>query len=61
MSGFRYVSVASIIAIFYILIVMLVELKPYVDQNFSSDNVVYAYFDWNIFTGASITFFAYTC
>jgi amino acid permease len=61
MSGFRYISFASIFALFYTGIVLLVELPGYIDQNYATAVVTPAYFDLNIFQGASLTFFAYTC
>ena len=66
MSGFRYVSFASIIALFYTGIVLIAELPGYI-HNMQSDTSGQDYtivpwcFDWNLFTGASLTFFAYTC
>jgi len=63
MSGFRYVSFASIIALFYTGIVLLIELKPYADH-YSHDPFVTidaANFNIYLFKGACMTFFAYTC
>ena len=37
------------------------ELLNEIDKNYEKANIVAAWFDWNFFTGASITFFAYTC
>ena len=64
MSGFRHISVVSIFALIYTGIVLFVELPGY--AHYASEHpdqfkVEYAWFDWNFFTGASITFFAYTC
>ena len=61
MSGFRYISFASIFALIYTGIVLLSELPSYLNQNYENADIVPFYFDWNFFTGASITFFAYTC
>jgi amino acid permease len=61
MSGFRHISVVSIFALLYTGMVLLVELPEYIDQNYKNAHIVLAWFDWNFFTGASITFFAYTC
>jgi amino acid permease len=61
MSAFRYISLASLGALFYVGVVLICELPAYY-KNFSKDaNIVAAYFDMNIFTGCSMTFFAYTC
>jgi len=63
MGGLRYISFASIVAIFYTLVVLVVELPAYFNQNFKAPTyeMVYACFDLNIVIGASVTFFAYTC
>ena len=61
MSGFRHLSVVSILAVFYTGVVLLVELPEYIKANYETAHIVPAWFDWNFFTGASITFFAYTC
>jgi amino acid permease len=63
MSGFRHISVVSIFALIYTGIVLLSELPEYINAYKSSPlvQVEYACIDWNFFTGASITFFAYTC
>lgn len=63
MSAFRYVSLASIGALFYTGIVLIAELPAYYKEfkTKPGTEVVAAYWDLNIFTGASMTFFAYTC
>jgi amino acid permease len=61
MSGFRHISVVSIFALLYTGMVLFVELPAYIHKNYEHAEIVPAYFDWNFFTGASITFFAYTC
>jgi amino acid permease len=61
MSGFRHISVISIFALIYTGLVLFAELPEYIHKNYESAHIVYAWFDWNFFTGASITFFAYTC
>lgn len=61
MSGFRHISVVSIFALIYTGLVLIVELPQYIQHNYSSAHIVLAWFDWNFFNGASITFFAYTC
>ena len=61
MSAFRYVSLASIGALLYTGIVLIVELPEYY-QAFqpTADNPMIK-IDFNIFTGSAMTFFAYTC
>jgi amino acid permease len=63
MSGFRHISVVSIFALIYTGIVLISELPEYIKAYRGDPDVEiqYACFDWNFFTGASITFFAYTC
>ena len=63
MSGFRHISVISVFALIYTGIVLICELPEYIKAYRSSPlvEVEYACIDWNFFTGASITFFAYTC
>jgi amino acid permease len=61
MSDFRHISVISIFALAYTGIVLLVELPDYYTYYHKITHEFAAWFDWNFFTGASITFFAYTC
>ena len=63
MSGFRHISVVSIFALIYTGIVLIAELPEYINayRKIPGVKIEYAWFDWNFFTGASITFFAYTC
>jgi amino acid permease len=61
MSGFRHISVISIFALIYTGLVLIAELPEYIKANYGTAHIVYAWFDWNFFTGASITFFAFTC
>lgn len=63
MSGFRHISVISIFALIYTGIVLVCELPEYIKayKSLPGVEVEYACIDWNFFTGASITFFAYTC
>jgi amino acid permease len=64
MSGFRHLSVVSIFALLYTGIILFVELpsySQYASEHRDQFRIEYAWFDWNFFTGASITFFAYTC
>ena len=63
MSGFRHISIFSIFALIYTGIVLLCELPEYIKayRDLPEVKIQYACFDWNFFTGASITFFAYNC
>ena len=61
MSAFRYVSLASIGALLYTGILLLVELPSYYEHFSQTADIRPAYWDWNVFPGCSITFFAYTC
>ena len=63
MSGFRHISIVSIFALIQTGIVLVCELPDYIKayRGLKDVNVEYACFDWNFFTGASITFFAYNC
>ena len=61
MHAFRYVSIISIIALVYTAIVMLYEVPWYFNHYYESADISPAYFDLNMFTGCSITFFAYQC
>lgn len=61
MSGFRYISFASIFALFYTGVVLIIEMPEYIDIYYPISSVRPFIFDWNFFMGACITFFAYTC
>ena len=61
MSAFRYISLASLGALLYTGIVLLAELPAYYAEFSTKSEIVPAYIDMNIFTGCSMTFFAYTC
>lgn len=61
MSGFRYVSVFSLLALLYILLVLLIELPGYINHNFEYSRLVFAKWDINIFSSCAITFFAFSC
>lgn len=61
MSGFRYVSVASIAALFYTGVVLLIELPEYARQNYPEGGPTAFKINWDFFGGAAMTFFAYTC
>ena len=49
MSGFRYVSTASIIALFYTMLVLLIELPDYITLNYKPERVVYFNFSLDFF------------
>ena len=61
MSAFRYVSLASIGALLYTGVVLLIELPTYYNANKDKPDyeVQWAYFDFDMFTGCSMTFFAF--
>jgi amino acid permease len=63
MSGFRHISAVSIFALIFTGIVLICELPDYIKayRSLPDVEIEYACFDWNVFTGASITFFSYTC
>lgn len=61
MSGFRHISVVSILALLYTGIVIFAELPSYISKNYDKAVIKPAYFDLDFFTGACITFFAFTC
>ena len=63
MSAFAYGGIASIVALFYVALVMVVEAPFYYMQNHDSSEtkIYWAIMDWNFLTSCSITFFAYTC
>ena len=50
MSGFRYVSFASIIALFYTGVVLLVELPGYIHKNYKPGRAEPAIINLEIFT-----------
>ncbi|CDW79264.1 UNKNOWN [Stylonychia lemnae] len=61
MSGFRYISFASIFALFYTGVVLLIEMPEYI-QHYKDTAIIKPFIiDLNFFNGACITFFAYTC
>jgi len=61
MSGFRYISFASIFALFYTGVVLLIEMPEYINHYKDIAIIEPFIIDWNFFNGACITFFAYTC
>ena len=61
MHGFRYVSVASIIALIYTGVVLLVELPSYFTAYYPNAKIYPAILSLDLFTSSAKTFFAYTC
>lgn len=61
MSAFRYVSIASIVGLLYTGIVMAIDLPEYYKANIDTAEKAAFYFDMNMFTGCSMTFFAFQC
>ena len=61
MSAFRYVSLCSLFALLYTGVVLIVELPSYYSHFSKISTIKAAYFDLNLFTGAAMTFFSYTC
>lgn len=62
MTSLAFAGVISVIALFYTLLVMIVE-SPFYYRNYryAPQTVVYAFkFDWNLLTSFSLVFFAYT-
>lgn len=63
MSALRYISLVSIGAIIYTLVVMLIELPKYYDyfHNTLGEEISYFKLNLDFFNGCSITFFSFTC
>ena len=63
MSAFRYASLASIGSLVYVGIVLISELPAYSKSNKTEgvDKIAPLFIDGNIFTGASMNFFAFQC
>ena len=61
MSAFRYISLASIFSLFYMGVVLLIDLPSYYNHFKKHCKISPAYWDLNIFSSFSICFFAYTC
>mmetsp|Transcript_12167 Transcript_12167/g.8504 ORF Transcript_12167/g.8504 Transcript_12167/m.8504 type:complete len:181 (+) Transcript_12167:480-1022(+) len=60
-SSFQIAGVATIVALFYTMIVMVAEMPFYYEENKDSSEILLAKLDLNIFTCCSMTFFAFTC
>jgi len=67
MSAFAVGGLLSLVALFYTALVMVIETPFYYKQNidnkgpYKNVKIYAAYMDWNFFSSAAITFFAYTC
>jgi amino acid permease len=66
MSAFRYVSLASIAALLYTGIVLIVELPKYYNHFMTNKEelgvkVEFGFYDLDMFTGCAMTFFAFQC
>lgn len=63
MSAFQYGGLASVIALMYVAIVMIVETPFYFKQNIDNPlTEVFAFkIDLNFFSACAMTFFSYTC
>lgn len=61
MSAFRYASLASIGSLVYVGIVLISELPKYSANNKTAgvNKIAPLFLDMNIFTGASMNFFAF--
>ena len=61
LSALRYAAVASLLALTYTGIVLLVEL-PYYNKLYKPKSVVkIAVFDWNFLTASAMVFYSFTC
>ena len=61
MSSLRYAGVASVVALSYTLVVLVVEAPWYYKENSATATVHAFKLDANLLSGLSITFFAFTC
>lgn len=61
MSGFRYISFASIFALLYTGIVLICEMPAYIEAYYPTAEMPTFKINLDFFNGACITFFAYTC
>ena len=61
MSSLRYAGVASVAALTYTMIVLVVEMPFYYKHNKDSATINMFKLDLNILNALSITFFAFTC
>ena len=63
MSAFAYFGIASVIALVYVALLMVIEMPFYYQESMTRESTkVYAYhLDYNIFIACAVTFFAYSC
>ena len=61
MSSLRYAGLASVAALTYTLVVLVVELPWYYKENESTATIHMIKLDGNFLSGLAITFFAFTC
>jgi len=63
MSAFAYFGIASVIALVYVALLMVIEMPFYYKESMTrpTTKVIAYQFDYNIFTACAITFFAYSC
>lgn len=63
MSAFRYASVISILCLIYTAVVLIVEMPEYISYHKEKKDVEVEPIYWNLdlFTGASMCFFAFQC
>ena len=55
----RHVTIFGVGAIFYAIIVVLAEAPGYNCDG--KDTIIYAHWDWNLFTGYTSALFSFTC
>lgn len=61
MSSLRFVSMASIAALLYTSVVLIIEMPSYYQHFKTIARADPIYIDFNLFTGASMVFFSYMC
>ena len=59
MSAFKYASLMSIACLTYTAVVLLIELPNLYQENHDTRPYKPIFFDFNLLTGASMTFFAF--
>ena len=62
-SAFRYISMFSIVALFYTAVVLIIELPAYYKHAISLPGATIPayYIDLNLFSGCAMTFYSYQC
>lgn len=61
MSGLRYVSLFSLVALFYTALVFLVEAPKYYKHFADNAEAHPIYLDWNLFPGFAMVCFSFSC